>query len=238
MRNNEINLATRPKRPAKKAIRFAISVSIVASIAVVIAIVMLGGDRVPYESPEYRVVDRFDEIEIREYEPYLVAETIVDGDLENAGNRGFGIVAKYIFGNNQGERKIAMTAPVSQEKADGTKISMTAPVTQEKAGDRYTIQFMMPSKYSREELPEPNDPRVSIREVPARRFAAVRYSGSWSKRNYDKHLERLLEALNAKGYEPQGEPIWARYNPPFMPWFLRRNEILTAFHTPGSGESS
>ncbi len=192
----------------------------------------------PYESPEYRVVDRFGEIEIREYDPYLVAETTVDGDLENAGNLGFRIVAKYIFGNNQGGRKIAMTAPVSQEVAAGTKISMTAPVTQEKTGDRYTIQFMMPSKYSREELPEPNDPRVSIREVPARRFAAVRYSGSWSKQNYEEHLEHLLETLSAKGYEPQGEPVWARYDPPFMPWFLRRNEILTAFQIPGSGEAS
>jgi len=231
-------LPSRPGRPANKAIRFAIIVSIAVLVSVVIAIVMLGGEGMSYESPEYRVVDRFGEIEIREYEPYLVAETTVDGDLENAGNRGFRIVAKYIFGNNQGERRIAMTAPVSQAMADGTKISMTAPVTQEKAGDRYTIQFMMPSKYSREELPEPNDPRVSIREVPARRFAAVRYSGSWSKRNFDKHLERLLETLSAKGYEPLGEPIWARYNPPFMPWFLRRNEILTAFHTPGSGEGS
>jgi len=203
------------------------------SVAVVIAIVMLGGEGMPYESPEYRVVDRFGEIEIREYEPYLVAETTVDGDLENAGNLGFRIVAKYIFGNNQGERKIGMTAPVSQEIADGTKISMTAPVTQERAGDRYTIQFMMPSKYSREELPEPNDPRVSIREVPARRFAAVRYSGTWSKRNYEKHLERLLDTLSAEGCEPLGEPIWARYNPPFMPWFLRRNEILTAFRATG-----
>jgi len=204
------------------------------SVAVVIAIVMLGGEGMPYESPEYRVVDRFGEIEIREYEPYLVAETTVDGDLENAGNLGFRIVAKYIFGNNQGERKIGMTAPVSQEIADGTKISMTAPVTQERAGDRYTIQFMMPSKYSREELPEPNDPRVSIREVPARRFAAVRYSGTWSKRNYEKHLDQLLDTLSAEGYEPLGEPIWARYNPPFMPWFLKRNEILTAFHATGS----
>ena len=156
-------MASRPKRPAKKAIRFAIIVAIAASLAVVIAIAILGGERVPYESPEYRVVDRFGKIEVREYEPYLVAETTVDGDLENAGNRGFGIVAKYIFGNNQGERKIAMTAPVNQEKADGTKISMTAPVTQEKAGDKYTIQIhdaieVFARRASRAERPESLDP--------------------------------------------------------------------------------
>lgn len=199
-----------------------------------IAIVVLGGEGMAYESPTYRVVDRLGEIEIREYEPYLVAETTVDGDLEGAGNRGFRVLAKYIFGDNRGMRKIAMATPVSQEISEGTKISMTAPVTQEKAGDKYRIQFVMPAEYSREDLPEPNDPRIAIREVPARRFATVRYSGTWSKRNYEEHLERLLHTLSAEGYEPLGEPIWARYNPPFMPWFLRRNEILTAFSATGS----
>jgi effector-binding domain-containing protein len=202
-------------------------------MAVVIAVVVFGGEGMAYESPTYRVVDTLGAVEIREYEPYLVAETTVEGGLEGAGNCGFRILAKYIFGDNQGKRRITMTTPVSQEIADGTKISMTAPVTQEKAGDRYTIQFMMPSQYSREELPEPNDRRIAIREVPARRFAAVRYSGTWSKRNYEMHLERLLDTLSAEGYEPLGEPIWARYNPPFMPWFLRRNEILTAFRARG-----
>lgn len=198
-----------------------------------IAIVVFGGEGMAYESPTYRVVDRFGEIEIREYESYLVAETTVDGDLEGAGNRGFRVLAKYIFGDNQGKRKIAMTAPVSQEVAEGSKISMTAPVTQEKSGDKYTIRFMMPAEYSREELPEPNDPRIAIREIPARSLAAVRYSGTWSKRNYQKHLDQLIATLAAEGYQSVGEPIWARYNPPFMPWFLRRNEILTAFRATG-----
>jgi effector-binding domain-containing protein len=229
-----MNLAHQNRWPAKKILSITLIVSFTVLMAGAGATVMLGGEGMTYESPTYRVVDRFAEIEIREYEPYLVAEATVDGGFEGAGNRGFQILAKYIFGDNQGKRKIAMTTPVSQEIADGTKISMTAPVTQEKAGDRYTIQFMMPAEYSRAELPEPNDPRITIREVPARRFAAVRYAGTWSKRNYEKHLDQLLDTLSAEGYEPLGEPIWARYNPPFMPWFLRRNEILTAFHARGS----
>lgn len=192
----------------------------------------LGGGTVAYDSPRYAVVETLGEIEIREYEPYLVAETIVDGSLESAGNQGFRVLAKYIFGGNRGSRKIAMTAPVSQEKADGMKVEMTAPVTQEKSGDRYAIRFMMPSEYSLEELPEPNDARITLREIPARRFAAVRYSGTWSKRNYQENLDLLLETLEAAGYEPSGEPIWARYDAPFKPWFLRRNEILTAFQAP------
>ena len=226
-------MRSKPEGRAKKILWITLIGSLTVLMAGAIAIAMLGGDGMAYESPTYRVVDRFGEIEIREYEPYLVAETTVDGGLEGAGNRGFRILAKYIFGDNQGKRKIAMTTPVSQEIAEGTKISMTAPVTQEKAGDEYRIQFMMPAEYSRDELPEPNDPRVAIREIPARRFAAVRYSGTWSKRNYQAHLEKLLATLNAEGYEPLGEPVWARYNPPFMPWFLRRNEILTAFRAPG-----
>lgn len=221
---------------AKKLLWRTLVVSLTVLAVAVVAIATLGGDGVAYESPTYRVVDKFNGIEIREYESYLVAETTVDGGLEGAGNRGFRILAKYIFGDNQGKRKIAMTAPVSQESAEGTKISMTAPVTQEKAGDRYKVQFMMPAEYSRAELPEPNDPRIAIREIPARRFAAVRYSGTWSKRNYRQHLEQLLAKLNEQGFAPVGEPVWARYNPPFMPWFLRRNEILTEFG-PTGGQS-
>lgn len=187
-----------------------------------------------YETPKFRVVDRFGEFEIRAYEPYIVAETIVDADLESAGNKGFRILAKYIFGGNRGRQELAMTTPVSQERVQGTRLAMTAPVTQEAVGDQHVIRFMMPTACSREELPEPNNPRVVIRELPARSLATLRYSGTWSKRNYQEHLERLVATLREQGYEPLGEPIWARYNPPFTPWFLRRNEILTEFRAAGS----
>ncbi len=201
-------------------------------LAAALGIAMVGSGTVAYDNPTYRVIEMIGDIEIRQYEPYLVAETKVDGDLESAGNQGFRILAKYIFGDNRGRRRIAMTAPVTQEKAKGMKIAMTAPVTQEKAGEQYVIQFMMPSEYSLAELPEPNDSRITIREIPARSFAAVRYSGTWSKRNYQKHLDLLLDALQTAGYAASGEPIWARYDAPFKPWFLRRNEILTAFQAP------
>lgn len=204
----------------------------VVILVAALGVAVLGGGTVAYDSPAYRVIETLGDIEIREYEPYLVAETSVDGGLESAGNQGFRILAKYIFGDNRGSQKIAMTAPVSQAKAEGTKIAMTAPVTQKKEGDRYKVQFMMPSEYSLEQLPEPNDSRIALREIPARRFAAIRYSGTWSKRNYQKNLDLLLGTLREAGYEPSGEPIWARYDAPFKPWFLRRNEILTAFEAP------
>lgn len=194
--------------------------------------IVLGGGTVAYESPTYSIVRALGDIEIREYRPYVVAETMVGGTPDTAGNEGFRRLAKYIFGGNRGTRKIAMTAPVSQKKVEGTKIAMTSPVTQEKVGDQFVVQFMMPSEYTLEELPEPDDPRITLRQVPARTFAALKYSGSWSQGNYQKHLALLLDALRSEGYEAIGEPIWARYDAPFKPWFLRRNEILTAFEAP------
>jgi len=216
-------------RATKRFLTWTVVLLAIAGAAIVIGAIVWGDEDVAYESPEYRVISKLGAIEIREYEPYLVAETTVDGSLDDAGNRGFRILAKYIFGDNRGSQKIAMTAPVAQEKTEGTKIAMTTPVTQERTGDRYTVRFMMPSELTREALPAPNDERITIREMPARTLAAIRYSGTWSKRNYEKHLEALYEALRAEGLEPTGEPTWARYNPPFTPWFMRRNEILTAF---------
>jgi hypothetical protein len=177
------------------------------------------------------VVDRINSVEIREYDGYLVAQTEVDGDLEGAGNRGFRVLARYIFGDNQSNAKVEMTAPVAQRERDGDKIAMTTPVTQKAEQGKYILSFMMPSEYTRESLPVPNDPRITIAEVPPKTLAAVRYSGTWSKRNYEKHLDRLQSTLRAEGYEPEAEPVWARYNPPFTPWFMRRNEILTSFRT-------
>jgi len=184
---------------------------------------------VAYEEPSYDVVRKYEVFEVRRYAAQLVAETEVTGSRETAGNAGFRVLAGYIFGKNRGERKIAMTAPVTQ--AEGRKIAMTAPVTQAGRGGeggeaRWVVQFMMPSEFTMESLPEPLDPSVRFREVPARRVAALRYSGTWSEERYLGHLARLREAMAREGLEAAGEPVWARYDPPWKPWFLRRNEIL------------
>ena len=186
----------------------------------------VGGDDVAFETPDYRVVDTGGEIEIRQYPSYIVAETVVDGTLENAGNTAFPILARYITGANRPNQKIAMTAPVNQEKRE---IAMTVPVTQSASREKFAVQFIMPSEYELDELPVPLDARIEIREVPARRVAAVRYTGRYTEKNYEKHLAALREELEARGYEPVGEPVWARYDPPFRPWFMRRIEILSEF---------
>ncbi len=218
--------------PVKKRLWITLVVLLVLLAAVAAFIAAMGGNAVGYESPEYRVSERIGEVEIRDYESYLVAETRVDGALETAGKQGFRILAGYIFGGNQGKQRVAMTSPVSQTQ--GSKIAMTSPVTQSSDKDQFVIQFMMPSEYAREELPAPNDARVEFRQVPARRLAVIRYSGSWSEKNYARHLDELRQTLEGAGYVAVGEPIWARYDPPFKPWFLRRNEILTAFEAAGA----
>jgi hypothetical protein len=118
-----------------------------------------------------------------------------------------------------------MTAPVSQEAAS-EKIPMTAPVNQERVGEKWRITFLMPSQYTMETLPEPSDPRVKLTKVPGLLMAALSYSGTWSSGRYEEKEKRLKELVQQRGLNIASEPIFARYNPPFMPWFLRRNEVL------------
>lgn len=179
------------------------------------------------EEPAYEVLRTLDDVELRQYAPYVVAEVRIEADADEAGNLAFPILAGYIFGKNKGEKKFDMTAPVTQVAAPQT-LEMTAPVTQTAVPDAagsYVIQFVLPKSVSLASAPEPLDPRVTVREVPASRVAVIRYSGFWSQANYAEHLDRLRSVLKAAGVSTVGEPVFSRYNPPFMPWFLRRNEI-------------
>lgn len=194
------------------------------------AMTLAGGSALAIETPKFKLLEKLDDIELREYPAYVVAETEVDGEQNDVGNEAFSRLAGYIFGKNRGAKKIAMTAPVTQAPAEGTKVSMTAPVTQQASGARrWLVQFMMPSAWTLDTLPEPVDSRVHLREVPPRRVAVIRYSGTWSQANYDSHLEALTKGLAQHGLAPKGEPVWARYDPPYKPWFLRTNEILVEF---------
>ena len=179
------------------------------------------------EEPEYEVLRKLDKVELRQYAPYVVAEVVLRSTAEEAGNQAFPILAGYIFGKNKGERKLAMTAPVTQS-AVPVRLDMTAPVTQAAVAGGMRVQFVLPKGVTLATAPEPLDPRVQLREVPASQWAAIRYSGTWSQANYDEHLALLIAALAAAGVATQGEPVLARYNPPITPWFLRRNEIWLA----------
>ena len=182
-------------------------------------------ETVAIEEATYTVVKKDDDFEIRDYTPHVVAETLVAGSFENAGSKAFKILFGYISGENRSRKKVEMTAPVSQQ-ANPEKIKLTAPVSQQRMEAKWTVSFMMPASYSLETLPEPENPKVTLRRVPGRRMAAVRYSGFWSEKGYLKNKLKLETWIKENGLKIAGDPLWARYNAPFTPWFLRRNEIM------------
>lgn len=185
------------------------------------------------EEADYTVLLKEEDFELRQYEPHILAETVIDGDFEDAGSKAFQVLFQYISGNNRSKQEIDMTSPVGQA-ATGKKIEMTSPVGQTKENGKWTVSFMMPASFTMDTLPEPNDPNVALREVPAHYMAAIRYSGFWNEERYLENKARLVGWINNKRLNIIGEPTWARYDPPFMPWFLRRNEILIPIEKPGS----
>ena len=177
------------------------------------------------EKPKYTVVDRIEEVEIRDYPPMIVAEVEVSGERKAAINQGFRRIANYIFGDNSPRQKIEMTAPVTQQ-ASGEKIAMTAPVMQESASGLWKIRFVMPASYRLETLPAPNDNAVKLIAVPPQRYAAIRFSGLATDDAIAAEKGLLFDTLAKHAVSMQGEALLAFYDPPWTLPFLRRNEIL------------
>ncbi len=199
----------------------------------VIAATLSGGDALALEKPRYSVVYEQGVYEIRRYEPYIVAEVDVTATSDRrAGNKAFRILAGYIFGDNKARTKMAMTAPV--ESTRGVRMKMTAPVESTADGDIYTYAFVMEKKYTLDTLPEPLNPDIRLRAVPARHVAALRYSGSWSDANYQRHQDELERALKTDAVVAVGPFTSARYNSPFALPMLRRNEVLVEVGWSGS----
>lgn len=194
---------------------------------------LVAGETMAGEEAEYSVVLEDDKFELRQYEPHIVAETLVDGDFEDAGSSAFKALFGYISGDNKSQQDISMTAPVSQEVAS-EKIAMTSPVGQQKNANKWAVSFMMPASYSLETLPAPTSPNITLRQVPERFIASISYSGFWSESGYTENKQKLDDWINKNNYTVIGEPVWARYNPPFTPWFLRRNEVLIPIENPAS----
>jgi hypothetical protein len=180
------------------------------------------------ESPKYKVVERENKFEIRDYEQYIVAEVDVEASYNGALNTGFGILAGYIFGGNSARTSIAMTAPVTEQSTpQSEKIQMTKPVSAyHKQGQVYTISFSMPSKYTLDTLPRPNGANIRLREVPASRVAALRFSGSLSERLVTKKTSELMEWLKQKNLNPKSPVASCQYNPPWIPGPFKTNEVM------------
>lgn len=182
------------------------------------------------EAPPHTVMLSKGPIEIRDYAPMILAEVQVAGNMAAANSRAFRPLADFMLGNNRsagrtGSARIEMTAPVIQTRAQtaaGRKLT-PQPGTDDKV---WCIAFVMPASWTVETLAKPRDASIEIRQLPTRRLAAIRFSGSANEKTFEAHAHALSEYLQREGHELASQPIYARYSPPWTPAFLRRNEVL------------
>ncbi len=183
------------------------------------------------ETPDYSVVEQEGAFELRDYPSMVVAEVSREGVRGEALSAGFGPLARYIFAKERDGERIAMTAPVEQQRADAlaadARIAMTAPVTQSRTGgDGWAVRFIMPAEYDLEQLPAPANAEVSLKRIPARRSAVVRFSGRTDDKLIAEQEATLLAWMAARGLAAAAAPVYAYYNDPFTPGFMRRNEVI------------
>ncbi len=195
------------------------------------------------EEPKFQTLIEDGDFEIRKYAPMLIAETVVDGDMDAASSAGFRRIADFIFGNNRApgsdqSAKIAMTTPVTSEP-QSARIAMTAPVTAEpqaatrmQGATQWRIHFVMPSQYTLATLPKPNNPNVQVREVPEKYFVVHRYSGFNTMARVQSKLDETLAWINGRSLRMKGPPQLSRYDPPWTLPVFRRNEIMVEIEAP------
>ncbi len=190
---------------------------------------ILGGPALALEEPSFSVIATVDGIEYRQYQPYLVAETVVTGaaDRGEAANIGFRRLFNYIRGDNQVQAELASGAVVNQQPVSA-KIDMTAPVRQIPQAQGWSIAFIVPSEFDQASVPQPTNAEVNIRAVPGELVAVLEYSGRWTDANAEQHKTQLLSAVSAAGLTTYGEVVTAFYNSPFSLPFMRRNEVMVA----------
>ena len=175
------------------------------------------------QEQKYSVETKYPEFEVRRYEACVLADVTNDANFQSAGNSAFGSLFGYISGGNQPNTKIAMTSPVLQEPT--SKIAMTSPVLQEPAGGSTIVSFVMPAGSTLDSMPVPTNSGVKLRAIPEELVAVSKFSGRWTEQNYLKQLTALEMQIKAHGLIPNGNPRFARFDPPWTPTFMRRNEI-------------
>jgi hypothetical protein len=180
------------------------------------------------EEPKYTVLEKEPPFEVRSYAPMIVAEVQVNGDLDDASSQGFRLIAAYIFGQNQVNEKIAMTAPVTVEDqaSRSAKIAMTVPVGIEPNAGKWTVSFVMPAQYTMDSIPKPINPLVQLRQIPAVKKAVIRFSGFYNQQKVDEKTLELEQWIKSRNLQSAGAPNFARYNPPWSLPFMRRNEVM------------
>lgn len=204
-----------------------LSLILLVLIALIIVWSLIGYFTSRAEQAKYSVIEKADGYELRKYPAHIVAQTTVEGAHINgdALNKGFSIIAGYIFGGNVKKESIAMTIPVITQ-GSSEKIAMTAPVLATATGTSQVVSFIMPSSYTLATLPTPTDSRVQLVTVPEQKMAALTFSGYRTDSRFEKMQEKLLAGLARDHVEVIGTPIYAGYNPPWTPPWMNRNEIL------------
>ncbi len=188
------------------------------------------------ETPRYATVLQDGAVEVRDYPPLIVAEVRRQGGRQESLSQGFGPLARYIFAKERAGERIAMTAPVIQQRPEA--IAMTAPVTQSRMeGGDWAVRFIMPSRYDLKDLPAPASKDVRLSEIPARRVAAIRFSGRTTDAVLAEKESELRAWMAARGMMPAALPVFAYYNDPFTPGPLRRNEVLIDLAADPSAET-
>ena len=180
------------------------------------------------EEQKYTVERKFPKFEVRRYEACVLADVTVSTDFQSAGSIAFRSLISYISGSNQPHTKIAMTSPVIQESKSGdssTKIAMTSPVIQESSNDLQVVSFVMPAGMTLDDLPLPTNSEVTLREMPEQSVAVSRFTGRWTENAYERQLAQFRQQLGQNEMTEIGPPRYARFDPPWTPSFLRRNEI-------------
>lgn len=163
------------------------------------------------EQLPYTVVKKYADFEVRHYPDYLLAQTQQTGDFVAAGYRGFQPLFQFITGRNEQSQKISMTAPVLQR---------------ETAARTHSVAFVMPASMTRENIPHPSDPGVTTEFVPAHNVAVITFRGSWSEKLMRDKAAQLTAAVQREGLTPTGDVYVARFDPPWKPGFIKKNEVL------------
>ncbi len=186
---------------------------------------LFGSQAMAVEEPAFTTVMKDGKFEVRDYPALMVAEVTVTGKQKEAANKGFRLLASYIFGGNTRRESIAMTAPVAQQPTN-EKIAMTAPVTQTKEGETWMVRFTMPSEYTLDALPKPDDPKVQLRALPPERLAVLQFSGLAGSGDVEAKSNELIALTKTHNLRAIGNVSLAQYNPPWTLWFMRRNEVM------------
>ena len=169
------------------------------------------------EQPNYKVILEKGIFAIRDYTFVMAVETEVFSSRREAAGDAFPRLFRYISGENEDNLEISMTSPVAQTLANQND---------DDSAERWIVRFFIPKNMAEENIPLPSEKGVTVSKLKAQRFASVSFRGSQSDKKIEENKAKLKAFITKNGYEVSGRPIYAFYDPPFIPWFLRDNEIL------------